>query len=162
MPSDQRRAVPRPDRLLADERLAEPRPRLGDRLVKYAVHHAQARMRSGKLAGEDAVDAVPSSLRTTASSLRPVLNATGGVLHTNLGRAPLSSAAVEPLVDAAGYVDVEFAAALRAGGPPVVARVERERWLIDLGCVPPAEDVRLREAELTDRRTVADRSGPCT
>lgn len=162
MPSDQRRAVPRPDRLLADERLAEPRRRPGDRLVKYAVHHAPSRVRSGKLAGEDAVDAVSSSLRTTASSLRPVLNSTGGVLHTNLGQAPLSSAAIEALVDAAGYVDIEFAAAPRAGGPPVVARVERKRCLIDLRCAPPAEDVRLREAELTTRRTVADRSGPCT
>jgi len=55
-----------------------------------------------------------------------------------------------------------FAAALRAGDPPVVARVERERCLIDLRRVPPAEGVRLRKAVLTTRRTVADRSGPCT
>lgn len=44
----------------------------------------------------------------TAVSLRPVLNATGVVVHTNLGRAPLSRAAREAIVAAAGYVDVEL------------------------------------------------------
>ncbi len=42
------------------------------------------------------------------TSLRPVLNATGVVVHTNLGRAPLSAAAVDAVVAAAGYVDVEL------------------------------------------------------
>jgi L-seryl-tRNA(Ser) seleniumtransferase len=40
--------------------------------------------------------------------MRPVINASGVVLHTNLGRAPLSAAAVGALSIAAGYVDVEF------------------------------------------------------
>src|SRR5664280_2534726 len=43
-----------------------------------------------------------------ATTLRPVLNATGVVVHTNLGRAPLSAAAQAALVTAAGYVDVEY------------------------------------------------------
>lgn len=42
------------------------------------------------------------------TTLRPVLNATGVVIHTNLGRAPLSGAAVEALISASGYVDVEL------------------------------------------------------
>jgi L-seryl-tRNA(Ser) seleniumtransferase len=48
------------------------------------------------------------TLPPTAASLHPVINATGVVLHTNLGRAPLSGAAVDALAAAAGYVDVEF------------------------------------------------------
>jgi len=43
-----------------------------------------------------------------ATSLTSVLNATGVVIHTNLGRAPLSPAAREALLDASGYVDVEL------------------------------------------------------
>ena len=40
--------------------------------------------------------------------MHPVLNATGVVVHTNIGRAPLSPAAQEALQIASGYVDVEF------------------------------------------------------
>ncbi|MBI4502619.1 MAG: L-seryl-tRNA(Sec) selenium transferase [Gemmatimonadetes bacterium] len=41
-------------------------------------------------------------------SLTPVINATGVVLHTNLGRAPLADAARQALADAAGYVALEY------------------------------------------------------
>jgi L-seryl-tRNA(Ser) seleniumtransferase len=44
-----------------------------------------------------------------AYSLRPVINATGVILHTNLGRAPLSRAALEHVAEvSAGYSNVEF------------------------------------------------------
>ncbi|MEX0659813.1 MAG: L-seryl-tRNA(Sec) selenium transferase, partial [Egibacteraceae bacterium] len=39
---------------------------------------------------------------------RPVVNAAGVVVHTNLGRAPLSAAARQAMADAAGYCDLEY------------------------------------------------------
>ena len=42
-----------------------------------------------------------------ATGLTPVINATGVVLHTNLGRAPLPDRSVRAVVRAVGYVDLE-------------------------------------------------------
>ncbi len=105
---DARRRVPRTDDALADPRLIAAAARLGGDLVKAAVVQAQDLARSGRLAPEDVVDAAVAGLPQRATTLRPVLNATGVVLHTNLGRAPLSPAAVEAVGTAAGYVDVEY------------------------------------------------------
>jgi len=45
----------------------------------------------------------------TASSLFPVINATGVILHTNLGRAPLSTATIQAIAEIAqGYSNLEF------------------------------------------------------
>jgi len=54
--------------------------------------------------------AIENQLRHTLShSLRPVINATGVILHTNLGRAPLGDAALEHIREtAAGYSNLEF------------------------------------------------------
>jgi L-seryl-tRNA(Ser) seleniumtransferase len=47
--------------------------------------------------------------RATARSLRPVINATGVVLHTNLGRAPLAQAAVDAVTQvASGFTNLEY------------------------------------------------------
>jgi L-seryl-tRNA(Ser) seleniumtransferase len=47
--------------------------------------------------------------RLTRASLRPVINATGVVLHTNLGRAPLATAAIERITTTArGYNNLEY------------------------------------------------------
>jgi L-seryl-tRNA(Ser) seleniumtransferase len=55
-------------------------------------------------------EAVAASVaRLTRASLRPVINATGVVLHTNLGRAPLAASAVERLTAIArGYNNLEY------------------------------------------------------
>src|SRR5215213_3473554 len=114
--TDPRRRVPRTDTLLADPQLAAAADRLGRDLVKAAVQDVQQRVRTGALA-PDAVPAVLAALPTTAGSLRPVLNATGVLVHTNLGRAPLSPAAVEAVVAASGTTDVELDLTTGRRGP---------------------------------------------
>src|SRR4051794_32604423 len=117
MSEDPRRLVPRTDTLLADVRLAAAGARLGRGLVKEAVQRVQQRIRAGELAPPDARDAVRADLPPPASSLRPVINATGVLVHTNLGRAPLSAVAVDALVAAAGTTDVELDLATGRRGP---------------------------------------------
>jgi L-seryl-tRNA(Ser) seleniumtransferase len=106
--SDPRRAVPRTDLLLAEPKLQEATALLGERLVKEAVHAAQERVREGEIAADEVLAAVVGSLPPSATTLRRVVNATGVVVHTNLGRAPLSPAAVQALLVAAGTTDVEL------------------------------------------------------
>jgi len=105
---DHRRQVPRTDAVLADPRIAAAAVRLGKPLVKQAVTAAQQRVREGAVAPDDVVDAALATLPPAATSLRAVLNATGVVLHTNLGRAPLGVAAREAIAVAAGTCDVEL------------------------------------------------------
>lgn len=103
--------------MLADPRLAEAQERLGRRLVKAAVVRAQEQARAGQIPPERVPDAAAAGLPARATSLRPVINATGVVLHTNLGRAPLSAAARDALLAAAGCTDVEFDLASGARAP---------------------------------------------
>jgi L-seryl-tRNA(Ser) seleniumtransferase len=105
---DARRAVPRTDAVLDDPRIAPALTRLGRGVVKQEIGRAQQAVREGRLPPSDVVDAVIASLPGSASGLRRVVNATGVLLHTNLGRAPLSQAAVDALIDAAGTTDVEL------------------------------------------------------
>jgi L-seryl-tRNA(Ser) seleniumtransferase len=63
-----------------------------------------------RLAVDNIAAAVAKQLRQILGpSLRPVINATGVVLHTNLGRSPLPEAVFEPIRQAAtGYSNLEF------------------------------------------------------
>ena len=106
--TDPRRRVPRTDVLLTDSRLAEAERVLGRGLVKTVVAQAQQRARAGEIEPEQVADSAVAALPASAASLRPVINATGVVVHTNLGRAPLSQAAVDAVVTASGATDVEF------------------------------------------------------
>jgi L-seryl-tRNA(Ser) seleniumtransferase len=113
---DDRRLVPRTDLLLADPRLAAAEQRLGRTLVKAAVGRAQQRARDGEISPDAVVDAAVAGLPRSAASLTPVINATGILVHTNLGRAPLSAAAIDAITYAAGTCDVEFDLATGARG----------------------------------------------
>ncbi|MGO9697304.1 MAG: L-seryl-tRNA(Sec) selenium transferase [Mycobacterium sp.] len=106
--TDPRRRVPRTDVLLADPRLAEAERLLGRALVKSVIAEAQQRARAGEIEPERVAEHAVAALPATASSLRPVVNATGVVVHTNLGRAPLSRAALDAVAAAGGTTDVEF------------------------------------------------------
>jgi L-seryl-tRNA(Ser) seleniumtransferase len=106
--TDPRRRVPRTDVILADPRLSEAERVLGRSLVKSVVSQAQQRARAGEIAPDQVVEHAVAALPIGAASLRQVINATGVVVHTNLGRAPLSRAALEAVVTAGGATDVEF------------------------------------------------------
>jgi L-seryl-tRNA(Ser) seleniumtransferase len=107
-PAEAKRRVPRTDVLLEDPRLAAAQRRLGRPLVKAAIARAQQRARDNEITPEQVADAAVAELPPRATTLTPVINATGVVVHTNLGRAPLSAAAVQALTAAAGTCDVEF------------------------------------------------------
>jgi len=105
---DVRRLVPRTDTVLADPAVEAAVVRLGRDTVRAAVVRAQAQARAGDIASDEVVGATLAALPARATTLTPVINATGVVIHTNLGRAPLSQAAVEAMAAAAGTVDVEL------------------------------------------------------
>jgi L-seryl-tRNA(Ser) seleniumtransferase len=106
---DPRRLIPRTDQLLALPAAQRARTRLGEHVVKAAVRDVQDQARRGELAPDQIEDALVATLASrTTTTLRPVLNATGVIVHTNLGRAPLAPGAVEALNSASGYVDVEL------------------------------------------------------
>lgn len=121
--------------MLADPRLVAAARRLGRTVVKDAVAEAQLRVRQGTLDPGEVADAAVAALPPYAASLRPVINMTGVLVHTNLGRAPLSPAAMEAAVAAAGYTDVEFDLATGV-------RARRGRGVTDAlaRAVPAAED----------------------
>ena len=113
---DPRRGIPRTDELLRSPRLTGSLAILGAGRVKAAVVAAQQRARTGLIHPDRVLDDVVAHLPRRATSLRPVINATGVVVHTNIGRAPLSDAAREALLTASGYVDVELDLASGARG----------------------------------------------
>ena len=105
---DVRRLTPRTDAVLADSRLAAAQQRLGRDIVLAAVRRAQEQARSGEIGPAAVADVAVASLPPVAATLTPVLNATGVLLHTNLGRAPLSQAAQDAVQLAGGSTDLEF------------------------------------------------------
>jgi L-seryl-tRNA(Ser) seleniumtransferase len=97
------RALPAMHRVLAEPAIAEYEAVLGRATVKHAVEREFDRVRISGVAPtmEQVVAAVASILELEhLQGLIPVINATGILVHTNLGRAPLAPealAAVERL-----------------------------------------------------------------
>jgi L-seryl-tRNA(Ser) seleniumtransferase len=114
-------ALPSVDDLLRSEtgnRLSEEvgRQRLTE-LARSVIDAIRSDLRSGVIDGNvsktDLLDEAVSQLsdlwqRMRSAGMRRVINATGVVIHTNLGRAPLSEEAKKALVNAAGYCSVEY------------------------------------------------------
>ena len=107
------RALPSVDSVLGLPELAvalvaHPRPRVVE-AVRLSLAAARARLQRGEGRGFDLADVQSALSQLTQPRLRPVLNATGVVLHTNLGRAPLAEEACAQVERVArGYCNLEF------------------------------------------------------
>jgi len=103
------RDLPSVDELARDERLAEePAP-----LVVAAAREVLARAREEIAAGHEPGDLAERTLAELAGAqapaLRRALNATGVIVHTNLGRAPLPEAALARALEVGrGYSNLEY------------------------------------------------------
>jgi L-seryl-tRNA(Ser) seleniumtransferase len=120
--SDLYRLLTSVDELLKSADLAELLAREGQPAVTESVRAVLASLREqismGTLGTQEAVllavthlpQAVEQHLsRTMEFSLKPVINATGVILHTNLGRAPLAESAIKRITEVAGgYSNLEF------------------------------------------------------
>jgi L-seryl-tRNA(Ser) seleniumtransferase len=99
------------ERLLQEpsiSRLLDSTPRT---VVVAAAREAVAMARTGRglVPADWSAEVAERAGRIARRSLQPVLNATGVVLHTNLGRAPLAQAALDAVAAvAAGYSALEF------------------------------------------------------
>jgi L-seryl-tRNA(Ser) seleniumtransferase len=110
------RSLPSVDEVLARPAVRALAERVGRPAAKAAVRAAIAEARVRLQAGEDAESATVSDDRVlelgaseSAPRLRRVINATGVVLHTNLGRAPLHPEAVRRVSEvASGYSNLEL------------------------------------------------------
>ena len=110
------RSLPSVDRLLQIDSAADLIVRYGRPLlveaVRESIDSARASLQNGGeiISNEGLIAASEELLESWLSStLQPVINATGVVIHTNLGRSPLSQAAIEAIRKIAqGYSTIEY------------------------------------------------------
>jgi L-seryl-tRNA(Ser) seleniumtransferase len=115
------RELPSVDALLADERVDELAQRHGRALVLEAARAALARAREEIRAGYESGGLVERVEAEVAARLRPrlrrLVNATGIIVHTNLGRAPLAPEALERVAEIGrAYSNLEYDVAAGARG----------------------------------------------
>lgn len=109
--NDYRRALPSVDRLLLEPGIRELLDTTPRTAVVNAVRESLAAARTRRAGPPEswATDVRERLADRSRPSLRPVLNATGVVLHTNLGRAPLARAAVAAMTQiGSGYSNLEL------------------------------------------------------
>jgi len=110
------RRLPGVDRLLSEERIKQLEETYPHELLVNLVRQHLERERLSIAAGnlcpsiDEMVESICAQLCELENpSLRPVINATGVILHTNLGRAPLSREAIAAMDTVAkGYCNLEF------------------------------------------------------
>src|SRR5678815_2988935 len=118
-PNDNLRHVPSVDQLLRTGAARDLRDRVGTRRATNIARSAIAEVRS--LVREGATSPTANGLlaeairrmeataeRESQGGIKAVINATGVLLHTNLGRAPLSPAARAAIDEAARYCSLEY------------------------------------------------------
>ena len=108
--TDVRRDLPSVSALLESPEIASLLQQYARAEVVDAVRSAIDTARENGRAADNWPDAVRDALAvSTRPSLRPVINATGIILHTNLGRAPLAQAALDAVSAAArGFSNLEY------------------------------------------------------
>lgn len=107
--TDPRRFIPKMDEILQYPAVQAAYERVAPNRVRAVIDAVLGDVRSGSLAPSQIEEELAARLEDVRSySLRPVINATGVIVHTNLGRAPLPPAAVDALAAAASYTDVEM------------------------------------------------------
>jgi len=110
------RLLPSVDKLTSDERIRQLEDDYSHDLLLQLLRQHLQNVRSSIAAGNPcpAVDEIVESICAQVyalknPSLRPVINATGVILHTNLGRAPLSEETIAAMDTASkGYCNLEF------------------------------------------------------
>ncbi len=118
MADSQLRNLPSVDKVMRDHRLDEilrstPRAIVVD-WVRRSIDLLRNKILAGDDRNEDLVcneilqEVLSLSAADVGTRMRSVINATGIILHTNLGRAPLAQAAIERMVEAARYCNVEM------------------------------------------------------
>jgi L-seryl-tRNA(Ser) seleniumtransferase len=103
------RDLPSVDELLRDSRLAGAPHGLALEAARVALDGARAEIREGRDPGDVAARAVDELAAARGFRLRRVLNGTGVIVHTNLGRAPLAASALARVAEAGGgYSNLEY------------------------------------------------------
>ncbi|MBI9048568.1 MAG: L-seryl-tRNA(Sec) selenium transferase [Anaerolineaceae bacterium] len=115
--TDGLRSIPSVDQLLSDSFIAELIPQYGRSLVVKAVRSSLQHIRQASIEGTlvgGSIKEIRSSVENwlisqIQVSIQPVINASGVIIHTNLGRAPLSEEAIQAILSIAGdYSNLEY------------------------------------------------------